>query len=387
MATRRAQDITPSKVSPPGYLLAEELVERGMNHQDLADLIGISAKHLSQIITGKAPITPETALKLETVLEGPSAHYWLNLENRYRLWVEAGSPGVRLTEMKARLCTYLPLVQLQRHGWLAKAKDPQQLLQLVLSFLGLDSLEQFDAQLGQANYKHTPSEKVNGHYKHAWYLAAQQLCQQLPQRSYDRDALLQLAALMHGYTQEPEKIADFLTRLQNEAGVTVRIFPHFEKTRIDGAAFWLRPGQPAVVLTNRYDKLDKLWFDLAHELAHVALHLPQQQQGFLDVDGEEKDLREHEANQQAAQWLNTHGLAALLPQKSVRPQNKTLQALAQQRGIHPALVVGALQHSKAIDHKTGNLLRTDIAKHIPKNFILHPNNNAHAKPHSPNTHP
>jgi HTH-type transcriptional regulator/antitoxin HigA len=233
--------------------------------------------------------------------------------------------------------------------------------------------------MGQANYKHSLSDRVDAHFKHAWYLAAQQLCRQLPHLTHDREALQHLANQMHSYTVLPEKMAEFLALLQNEAGVTVRFFPHFEKSRIDGAAFWLRPGQPAVVLTNRYDRLDKLWFDLAHELAHVLLHLDQQRQGFVDEHGAEKDQREYEANRQAALWLHTDRVTELLPKGRLtethakrRPQTTTLHSIASQLDIHPALVVGTLQHHGIIERSVGNELRPKMATHLPKSLILKP---------------
>jgi len=67
----------------PGDILLEYLENIGMTQAELAAQMGVTIKTINEIIKGKAPITPETALKLETVLGRP-AHFWNNLEQNYQ---------------------------------------------------------------------------------------------------------------------------------------------------------------------------------------------------------------------------------------------------------------------------------------------------------------
>jgi len=53
-----------------------------MSQKDLCLRTDISEKHISNIIQGKASITPETALILEKVF-GMSAEFWNNLQKSY----------------------------------------------------------------------------------------------------------------------------------------------------------------------------------------------------------------------------------------------------------------------------------------------------------------
>jgi addiction module HigA family antidote len=50
-----------------------------------AQALGISRKHLSGIVNGRANITPELALRLEMAL-GVSAESWLGHQMAYDLW-------------------------------------------------------------------------------------------------------------------------------------------------------------------------------------------------------------------------------------------------------------------------------------------------------------
>ena len=64
----------------PGTILRElYLKPRGIKQAQFHASIELSAKQLSLIINGHAPITPEVAVKIGRAL-GTSAEFWLNLQ-------------------------------------------------------------------------------------------------------------------------------------------------------------------------------------------------------------------------------------------------------------------------------------------------------------------
>ena len=79
--------IESSVAIPPGLLIRDELAARGTSQRQLAITMGLSANTVSQIVAGRRPITPKTALALECALEIP-AHIWVRLEADYRLALE-----------------------------------------------------------------------------------------------------------------------------------------------------------------------------------------------------------------------------------------------------------------------------------------------------------
>jgi len=54
-----------------------------MSQAELAERLGKSVPKLNELIKGKAPVTKETATKLEYVLSVP-ASFWINLERKYQ---------------------------------------------------------------------------------------------------------------------------------------------------------------------------------------------------------------------------------------------------------------------------------------------------------------
>ena len=73
------------KISHPGEILRIEIVEgRGLTIGKAAELLGVTRPTLSNIMNGKASITSNIALRIETVFGG-SAKFWVRLQSSYDL--------------------------------------------------------------------------------------------------------------------------------------------------------------------------------------------------------------------------------------------------------------------------------------------------------------
>ena len=71
----------------PGEMLKIEIVEgRKLTIAKAAELLGLTRPTLSNILNGKAGITPNIALRVETVFGG-AARFWVRLQSSYDLSV------------------------------------------------------------------------------------------------------------------------------------------------------------------------------------------------------------------------------------------------------------------------------------------------------------
>ncbi len=68
----------------PGEILADELLEIGINASQLADKIGVPKNRIYQILNGKRNLTADTALRLGKFFN-TGAELWLNLQKNYEL--------------------------------------------------------------------------------------------------------------------------------------------------------------------------------------------------------------------------------------------------------------------------------------------------------------
>lgn len=85
MATLTAEryPFEPDFTVRPGVTLSETIGSLSMSQAELAVRAGLSARTVNLIVQGKAPITHETAIRLERVT-GVPAHFWLRLESNFR---------------------------------------------------------------------------------------------------------------------------------------------------------------------------------------------------------------------------------------------------------------------------------------------------------------
>ncbi len=70
----------------PGELVREDcLVPLGLSVTDGATALGVTRKTLSQIVNGRAGISPEMAVRLSKAF-GSTPRFWLQLQMNYDLW-------------------------------------------------------------------------------------------------------------------------------------------------------------------------------------------------------------------------------------------------------------------------------------------------------------
>ena len=58
--------------TPPGATIKEQLNDRAMSQKEFAIRMNLSEKHVSKLVNGEVQLTPEVAVRLETVLGVPA---------------------------------------------------------------------------------------------------------------------------------------------------------------------------------------------------------------------------------------------------------------------------------------------------------------------------
>ena len=71
----------------PGEILKEMyMTPLGVTVTKAADALGVTRKHVSAIVNGRAPVTPDMAVRLAGVF-GTEPEIWVNLQAQYDLWL------------------------------------------------------------------------------------------------------------------------------------------------------------------------------------------------------------------------------------------------------------------------------------------------------------
>jgi antitoxin HigA-1 len=84
--------------SHPGEILLEMYLKPlDVGISEAAEALGVTRKHVSSIVHGRAPISADMAVKLAAAF-GTEAEFWMNLQAQHDLWVvrnKAGKPKVK----------------------------------------------------------------------------------------------------------------------------------------------------------------------------------------------------------------------------------------------------------------------------------------------------
>jgi len=75
-----------SPAHPGEILKAMYLEPMGVSITKAADALGVSRKHVSAIVNGRVPVTPDMAVRLAGVF-GTEPEIWINLQAQHDLWV------------------------------------------------------------------------------------------------------------------------------------------------------------------------------------------------------------------------------------------------------------------------------------------------------------
>ena len=178
--------------------------------------------------------------------------------------------------------------------------------------------------------------------------------------------MLRYIAKLSWMDKGPRLAKDFL----EEHGIAVIIEPHLPATHLDGAAMIGRNGAPVIALTLREDRLDNFWFTLMHELVHVWKHLDDNKhRAIVDENIEQSSATEaieREANEIAGEALIPHATWRR-SDAFANPSTKTIQALAADLQISPAIVAGRVRFERRNYALFSGLIgRGQVRAHFPE---------------------
>ena len=349
----------PDVVSPPGETLLDILEEQGMTQAELSDRTGRPKKTINEIIKGKSPITPATALQLERVL-GTPASFWNDREQHYR---ESLARQAERNSLKGQVdwLNQFPIKEMIEFGWLASSDDLVEMMRHVLSFFGIASPTQWSEiwQRPSVAFRKSSAFESDPFAVSVWIRRGEIEAQQIDCYPYYASQFRSALESIRSLTAElPENFQEETVRLCAEAGVAVVFVPQLPKARISGVTRWLTPDKAMIQVSLRYKTDDQLWFSFFHEAGHILKH--GKRDIFIEgngIDGE----KEEEANRFASEFLIPATEYRRFTSRTKYYSKVEIATFAEKLGVAPGIVVGRLQHDKKIPMQNANGLKRRLA--------------------------
>ena len=357
----------PDYAVPPGATLKETLEAKGLSQADLAVRSGMAEKTISQIVNGIAPISCETAEKLELVL-GIPASFWNASERTYRQMLVKVDEAKRL-EKDVDWLQEIPLATLIKRGFIQKpaawsfppllcvdlatlikrgcahkGDEQRSLVREALRFFGVSNVEAWRNtwEAPAVQYRGQAVQKKRPGYVAAWLRVGEIQAEGIATEPFDagefKTALAESRKLtVASATQCRDKVA----ALCATAGVAIVFTKEIPIAGVSGATRWLTKDKALIQLSLKYKIGNQLWFAFFHEAGHILLH--GKKQVFIEYGISNTTEEEREANQFARDLLIPQADQHRLPYLKTRTQ---IREFANAIGTSPGivdLIAGALR--------------------------------------------
>ncbi|MDT5291736.1 MAG: HTH-type transcriptional regulator / antitoxin HigA [Mycobacterium sp.] len=351
----------------PGEYLEEWIDDQGLSQQRVAELLGCSRKQVNEIVNGRAPITSDTAIRLERVV-GIPADSWLRYEAAYRADLARISDQENLAahadEIDQNAVAYLRSLGATK----ATRRTPGV---LVSDFLAFHRCGTWEA------YVHLHEGASTGDYALAalkesgadisptvltTWLRAAELAEPFEKGRryvYDPDRLREALPRLRSRAAAPDTtmLRDIATMLAN-VGVVFMVVEPPKRFPLHGMTRWIDNRVPVIQQTGRWGKDGFVIWALFHELGHV-LNDPRGEM-HLEYSTERK------RNTAAEKGANTFAMNVLFGQAGIEPftgltGDSQIVAAARQLGISPGVAVHQMHRRRLLHYRFGNQLCVDLA--------------------------
>lgn len=345
-----SKQLTPAYAIHPGEMLADELIDRGINQKEFAALIGMAPTQLNEIIKGKRDFTADLALLIGKALN-MDAVLWMNLQTNYDLNIakqqEKNKSRLEALDMWQMIKEMIPAKYLKKQGILnGNPTEDIPRIKEVYSITTIEQLPQKFSQLSLSHFRKSDKLTVDKINLVGWTYLTHYKAEKLKVAAFDNRKQKELIAKLNQLFLRNINTLSETEKLLALYGIKLIVLEHPDKCAVDGISFWSN-GNPAIGLSLRHQRLDYFAFTLFHELGHVYLHLTSDNEAqFIDMEHPEKNPKETEANTFASEQLISAEIWDEFIFRYKQPDDSEFVEFAIDNKLHPAILLGRYCHTK-----------------------------------------
>lgn len=314
----------PDPIDAIKYRMEQE----NLKPKDLIPYIGSRSK-VSEVFSRKRPLTLSMIRSLESGLGIPAKVLLKEIDE--------------LKDAKDITWNRFPVKEMKRKGYFIDLKISDIGEALRIFFAPLGSTKHVLGMLRKTNYKSI--RPVDKYALLAWSAAVVNKAKKVKNIGKFKHGTIDSKFMQNLVQLSVQKEGPILAQdLLKKIGIILVIKPPLSKTYLDGAVIMTDKDYPIIGLTLRYNRLDNFWFNLMHELSHIALHYNSGLNLFYDNldDKDSTNLREKEADELAGETLIPENKWQVSPARLIQ-SSMAAESLASELGIHIAIVAGRMR--------------------------------------------
>ena len=281
--------------------LKDYLEYNNISNKDFANRIGITPKHLIEILSGDTDISLNIAENISIVTDIP-LDYILKIEQDYkvekRIEFYLLKNNIRITDYLNKF-DYKDLEKMEYIKYTDK-NDKQEILKDILKFLRVCTPEKiYELETNNIYFK-------SNNDKQELLMMWLEKCyrESLKQRGgeYNKENINTLVDYIIECAKKEIFDENQLVEVFNKNGIYLVIQQDLPKSKIRGA-FKVNKDVPAIYLTLKHKRIADIYFALLHELAHCKSDFNKAKANSLISTDTENDEIEKKADSQAYNWM------------------------------------------------------------------------------------
>ena len=261
-----------------------------ISNTSFAESLGITPKHLSEIINKNIDISDELVLAISLVTDFDVA-YILKLENNKKLYRYLNEKFKSEDNLKEYLKNYY-VNELDKEGWITY-NHKEDIYQTAIDLLKFFRVRNFDIiEEKKKNTLYKKKSDSNDNKILLWLAKCEEITRNQAVGDFNMNNLEDIFDYLKKERNNKLNI-DNLIKYFNSKGLYLVVMPALKGTKIRGCAR-VRKNKPAIYLTTLYKDKASFYYALYHELGHIKKHYNMAKNRYL-IDGE--DNLEKEADE------------------------------------------------------------------------------------------
>lgn len=249
-----------------GPILKDYLDYHRISQSDFARRLGITQKHMNEILNSKAEISVELMLAINLITDIDVELIW-QAEEEKRIYLCLKKKFLNVNELKTYLKSF-SIKELKEKKWL-RFKDEKSLIQVCMDLFKFLSIKNFDTlnDYSKQTILYKKNNQADMNKVMLWIKHCDGLISSLDIGEYDKnkfgDLMNDLKTLSLENFDENE-----IVKCLNKYGIYLVIEDALKGTKIRGCMM-VKAGNPVIYLTKLYKDKASFYFALYHELGHV----------------------------------------------------------------------------------------------------------------------
>lgn len=325
-----------------GKYLKDYLEFNNISQTEFAMRLGISQKHMNELLNGKANITLEMAANIER-LTGIDSGFIINVENSKKMEDKILETYGDMANIKQLLSKEYHIAELKKNKWL-EFKDESNVIQEcidILNFLKVKDFDVIDKMEQQVLFKKTGTDfkKIA-----LWIAHCDEITNGQPIKEYNKYNFSFLISDLKSMAYKESIDILKIQNLLNCYGIYFSCEKAMSGSKIRGC-FKVRGKNPAIYITDNYAGKDSFYYELFHELGHCKSDYNEAKNKVI-VEGSK--VQEEKADKFALNTMISPEIWQKILDSTISEQN--LLNISKENKIPMSFIVGRLANYKKINY-------------------------------------